>query len=524
MKQLIILLGFFGLVFTASGQNAKEQALNSISSEELKNHLFFLASDYLNGRVATEPEYEIAAQYVATQFAAAGLEPAITANNGSKTFFQGVPFRKTTYNEHLEWVLQVGERQQTGRHNHDFKILFGSNLDLDNLPLVWAGYGISEPDHGWDDLAGLDIAGKVVICMDGTPQKNGRAVLPAEVNAQYTGSRALRNKVFRGLYRNRPAAVIMVDVNGTGEVDLEGMQSRFRTISTSYAGSESRNSSGANFPTVFVAGQDQIRFLLQNERFNPLDEQYKERRYQTAELNNSFFTCKADLISEDVVYSNNVVGMVPGTDPVLKDEYVIVGAHLDHVRPSNGEVCNGADDNASGSSGVIEIAEATALNPGKRTVIFTTWTAEEMGLLGSRFFVESGVFPKDQLKFNINLDMIGRSSPENSETRAHYVVSHQKYLDKLKTWIDGLNAGITDFPLLFENDQDSPGGSDHQSFIGADIPAFFFFSGVHPDLHRPGDDPEKIDYRKAESICRLSYLLVDDLANSAIMPDFLQNP
>jgi len=215
-----------------------------------------------------------------------------------------------------------------------------------------------------------------------------------------------------------------------------------------------------------------------------------------------------------------VIGIVPGTDPDLKNEFIVVGAHLDHVGPRQGQVCNGADDNASGSSGVMEIAEAVAMNPCKRSVVFITYTAEEKGLIGSRFFINSDVLPKENIKFNINLDMIGRSSPKNEKSRAHYVVTNKKYLNELDAFINDLNVGITDFPLLIDNDEDSPGGSDHQSFIAEDIPAFFFFSGVHKDLHQPGDDAEKIDYAKAESISRLGYLIARKLANMEEVPDF----
>ncbi|HCC70647.1 MAG TPA: hypothetical protein DEQ09_05785 [Bacteroidales bacterium] len=242
--------------------------------------------------------------------------------------------------------------------------------------------------------------------------------------------------------------------------------------------------------------------------------------YKPQALDNVYLYSKIDILKEEIILTKNVVGVVEGTDPVLRDEYIVVGAHLDHVKPVKGKVCNGADDNASGSSGVIEIAEALAMNPCKRSVIFITYTAEEMGLYGSRYFVGSNAFPLEQIKFNLNMDMIGRSDPDHEQDRAHYVVTNKKYVDKLEEFISELNDGITDFPLIFDNDEHSPGGSDHQSYISQGIPAFFFFSGLHKDLHQPGDDPEKIDYPKAESICRLGYLITTKLANMETVPTF----
>jgi Zn-dependent M28 family amino/carboxypeptidase len=126
------------------------------------------------------------------------------------------------------------------------------------------------------------------------------------------------------------------------------------------------------------------------------------------------------------------------------------------------------------------------------------------------------------VKFNINMDMIGRTDPKNEATRAHYVVTHKKYVKEMEAFISQINEGITDFPLIYDDDEHSPGGSDHQTFISDNIPAFFFFSGVHKDLHNPGDDAEKIDYPKAQSISRLAYLLAERLANMEVVPDFLE--
>ncbi len=199
-----------------------------------------------------------------------------------------------------------------------------------------------------------------------------------------------------------------------------------------------------------------------------------------------------------------------------------MGAHLDHVAPVDGQVRNGADDNASGSSGLIEVAEAMAMNPGRRPVVFIAFTAEEMGLLGSNYFLNTGTIEKEMIKFNLNLDMIGRSSEENAETRAHYLVTHKKYLNQLSSFVGEINSNTINYPLLYNNDEDSPGASDHETFIDAGIPAFFFFSGVHEDLHKPGDDPDKIDYSKVESLSRLAYLITETLANMNEVPTFLE--
>ena len=145
--------------------------------------------------------------------------------------------------------------------------------------------------------------------------------------------------------------------------------------------------------------------------------------YRPRLIKDTYLDIEAEVVSEEMISTNNVIGMIRGTDPVLKDEYIVVGAHLDHVEPVMGQVCNGADDNASGSSAIIEIAEAFAMNPCRRSIIFIAYTAEEMGLRGSEYFVKSNTVPLNKIKFNLNMDMIGRSDPANEESRAHYVVT-----------------------------------------------------------------------------------------------------
>lgn len=512
---LVLTLLISGSVFS---QNNSKDALNSITASEIKDHLYFLASDYLKGRVATTPEYAIASQYVSAQFAAAGLEPVVEDEDGNMSYFQGVPFAKTTYSDDFKWTISKGESKNELIHNEDFKVLLGSNLNHENLQLAWVGYGILEADNKWDDFKDLDLSGKMMVCISGAPTKKGKPVLPQEIHDKYVGPMGFQSKI-GVLFSQGAAGLIFIDIDGSTGMQFEQMPSQFSTEKYVFKGNES--SGGGSFPSIYIAKKEFLNTVMGDSKNNPLNDLEKIlKNYKPQLLEDTFLNASIEILNEDIITSNNVIGMVRGTDPELQNEYIVVGAHLDHVKPQQGQICNGADDNASGSSGVIEIAEAIAMNPCKRSVLFVTWTAEEMGLIGSRFFVNSDLFPKEQLKFNINLDMIGRSSTENEESRAHYVVTNKKYVDELEAFIDELNDGITDFPLIVDNDTDSPGGSDHQSFISEGIPGFFFFSGLHSDLHRPTDDADKIDYPKAESISKLGFLIAQKLANMEVVPSF----
>jgi Zn-dependent M28 family amino/carboxypeptidase len=310
-----------------------------------------------------------------------------------------------------------------------------------------------------------------------------------------------------------------VDPDGASGLVFDEVPSAFSSEKTSYQGGK-HDGRPSTRPSIFLVKPAFLDLVMSGMKNNPNGAADIMKNYKPQQLDRTYLTSKVEILKEDTLYSNNVIGIVPGTDSLLRDEYIVVGGHLDHVAQQQGKPCNGADDNASGSAGVMEIARAVAMNPCKRTVVFVTWSGEEMGLLGSSYFLESGIIPKDKIKFNLNMDMIGRTGKGNESTRAHYVVTDKKYLKGLTAFIEELNTGITDFPILFDDDEHSPGGSDHMTFIQAGIPAFFFFSGVHADLHNPGDDPEKIDYPKAASICRLGYMITERLGNMAVVPRF----
>ena len=520
-KIFCLLAGFiFSLSGIISAQSSPDDALNSITKAELKDHVYFLASDYMAGRFAPSAEYEIAAQYVASQFASAGVQPFLKDESGELSYFQEVPFIKTTYGTDIKWIIKNAGETREFQHQKDFKILFSRISEDEKLDLVFVGYGIEEPDYGWNDFEGLEVAGKMVIVLNGAPMKKGKPVLPEEIHAKYPET-AYWKKLW-ALSRMGAKGVIMVDESASGQMYWDGFESRALSEKYAYQGPGSERNSRSR-PSMYIVKPEVVDVLFKGQPYSPTSIAEKGlKNYSCFQLEGISIETLFEVIEEKTISSKNIVGFIPGTDPDLINEYITVGAHLDHVAPVDGQVRNGADDNASGSSGVIEVAEAMALNPGRRPLVFIAFTAEEMGLLGSKYFLNTGTLEKEMIKFNLNLDMIGRSSEENAETRAHYLVTHKKYLNELSSFVGEINGNTINYPLLYNNDQDSPGGSDHQTFISAGIPAFFFFSGVHEDLHKPGDDPDLIDYQKAESISRLAYLIVNELSNMDVVPTFLE--
>ena len=524
MKHINIIV-ITGIVLSCSqsifGQEGVSSPIESITEAEMRDHIFFLASDYMGGRIGPSAEYEIAAQYVATQFAAAGLETLSSDQENMDGFFQRVPFAKETFGKDIKWILNSKTGKKEFIHNEDYKILEGKILTKDPLDVVFAGYGISEPDHGWNDFEKIDIQGKMVIILAGAPLKNGKAILPDSIHEQYNSMMGLQKKLFPVLEKKPASILLVLDKQMSAMIPFAMFPSNFSEVIYRYQRPEN-GPQGFSIPLIYLAKDEVVRSIFAGQKYDPVNiEEDGIKKYKCYQLEGVSIENEYSLLESEEVYLKNVVGMVKGTDPDLADQYITVGAHLDHVAFGNGQVANGADDNASGSAGVMEIAEAVAMDPPRRSVVFIAYAAEEMGLNGSHYFVNAGPVPMNDIKFNVNLDMIGRTTAENMDTRSHYVVADKKYMSKLEPFISEINDETIQYPLIFDNSFDL-GSSDHASYHDVGIPSFFFFSGDHEDLHTPGDDAEKIEYDKAVKLSRLAYLITMKLANMDEVPAFVE--
>jgi Zn-dependent M28 family amino/carboxypeptidase len=217
----------------------------------------------------------------------------------------------------------------------------------------------------------------------------------------------------------------------------------------------------------------------------------------------------------------NTVGILPGTDPALRDEYIVISAHMDHVgvNPASklDSIWNGADDDASGTAGVLALAEALAADPPRRSVIFLTVSGEEKGLYGSRWFVENSPVPVTQLVANLNLDMIGRNWMDSIVVIG---MQHSTLGATVKNAARSNPAvGLTVSDDLWPQESFFT-RSDHYNFARRGVPALFFFNGTHEDYHRPGDSPDKIDAEKAARVVQLVYHTTVAVANAPRRPEW----
>jgi Zn-dependent M28 family amino/carboxypeptidase len=215
--------------------------------------------------------------------------------------------------------------------------------------------------------------------------------------------------------------------------------------------------------------------------------------------------------TEETIPTWNVVGLVEGADPALRNQYVAVTAHLDGTAPrTDGEINNSADDNASGCAGLIEICKAVVADPPRRSVLFVLFSGEEAACIGSRHFVSDCPVPIDKIVANVNMDMIGRTDEASMADRSHYAIDSDKVTPEFTKLIKDVNERTLGWPLKYTS---VTGTSDNLMFHAVNIAAVSFYSGHHGDANKPTDDPEKLDYEKAEKIAQLVYEVVMELGN-----------
>ncbi len=486
-----------------STMEAGTSPADSITAAKIRDRVYFLASNALEGRYPGSQGFRIAAEYAASQFKAAGLLP-IVGPEGQRSYFQPVPLAKRTLQEAAVVTLKKSGGEKTFAAGN-LKLYASQGLigEGKQLPIVFAGFGISEPGAGWDDLKGLDIAGKVVLFMMGAPTKDGEPVLPADVNKIYIPL----NSILRKYVALREAGFTLVLSN---EELMEAFES-FPSIpeDPQFVLDDENQGSYRMAPLGFLSAN--LSRAIFADQGLPDPAAVSEGRFPPGEIKNVTMAIRVPFRDEKV-QTWNILGLVEGTDPLLRDQVVVVSAHLDHLPPTkDGQIHPGANDNASGAAALLEIAGAVASHPPRRSVLFLLSSAEEGGSMGSRHFLARGPVPKERIVADINMDMIGRTEEGLQADRAQYAIDSGRITPVLTSIIEDVNSRTVAWPLKFEHPMNI-GDSDHRFFEALSIPAVNFYTGRIPDTHKPTDTPEKLDYEKAAHIARLVYELTMELA------------
>lgn len=495
----------------------------TITAERIRPHVFALADDSMAGR-DTGSEGEVkAALYLARHHANLGLIPVAD----DSTYFQGFELLANR-TDGYEFTFTSPYRSVTlrvDRENADPVLVSAGAPGHHDGDIVFAGLGITDSDLGIDHLAGIDIRGKYVL-------------IYGDIPASVTGWTPQRR--FRDLILNRGAKGIIAISMMDADEFLETLELMRRGL---------QEPEGMRLAYMPQGGRMFFQYYgitphMASELLGMANEQAVRQRYADLGVNpRSFMPRVLDTrlgvygrTGDAIVKSRNVAALLPGSDPDLAHEAVVLVAHYDHVGigapdPTGDRIHNGADDNASGTTALLAIADALveAKKAGagpRRSVLFLHVSGEEKGLLGSRYYSDHPILPIGNTVANINLDMVGRIEEARyatGDTNYVYLIGASlmsSKLDSLTTVANRKTANLFLDPKL--NDLNDPQQiyrrSDHWNFGRLGVPFVFFFSGLHDDYHRPSDSPDKIAYEVMADRIRVAYGLTIELANSDTRP------
>ena len=507
---------------------------NTIQENALRADLTFVASDALQGRLSLQTGDEVAIQWIASEFAKANLKPAF---NGS--YLQPVPLIEYRNNREQSFVSLT----RAGNDNRwQFPQAFGAfSRDVDiTADAVFAGFGITAPELGYDDYQGIDARRKIVIIFDHEPQETDpQSIFNGTGNTRYATGRV---KALNAQAHGAVAVVIVAEPNRKHPSNQE----RVARIGGSAVRKEPLPSQALaddllQTPVAIVSDAVAAE-MLATAGSTPAELQTaidRDLKPQSRPLPDTRITLHYRNLFSHTGTTYNVGALLEGSDPSLAGDTIIISGHHDHDGKSGDEVWHGADDNGSGTVGVVCLARAFAANPArpKRSILFVVFAAEERGLLGSFYLAAHPVRPLATTRAMINFDMIGRNEEQSDQTKGLIEIPSDTtnrlnligatYSPDYKKVVERQNhlVGLTlDDRFDHEAALNIFFRSDQFPFVLKNVPAFWWFTGFHPDYHHTTDTADKINYIKMAKILRLAYLTAWQFGDTARPPTFIQNP
>jgi Zn-dependent M28 family amino/carboxypeptidase len=555
--------------------------LAAITPQETLAMLTFVSSDLLEGRDTASRGFDVAAEYAASLLKMWGVKPAgdmpmmggFRMGRGQapqqpreRTYFQEFTMKETSDTQ-TDIAIEVNRsglvKSRTFHGGLDFGGGFGGmgggTEGTVTAPVVFVGYGISEPSVGFDELKGLNLKGKIVLVLSDAPGRD-------DPKSPLQKTKELKDKYFPAapqgdmmarMMRGGPqrfnklakidelgaAAIVQVSSTGTDAAIFNALsmvrqpsderpiinQPRRRLSLAGVPGGMGGGRGGASATTIT---REMADFLLEatGQTIDGLKAKI-ESAYKPVSMDLSGVKMTiATTAKTALVRGKNVLGIIEGSDPKLKDEYFVVGAHYDHLGRWEDYIYNGADDNGSGSIGVLNIAKAIAASPikPKRSIVFALWTGEEKGLLGSRYYAQNPVFPIEKTVGYLNYDMISR--PYDAETlartmRQYSVPGAEEIVKKVRApWFVSVNltedtafADIAremnkyvglDLAFRFNPLGVGSGGSDHASFAAVKVPFVYYMAAMTSDYHQTSDSVEKVSGELIAKISQHGFLTI----------------
>jgi len=476
--RILLLFTLFGCKSLLFSQNVA-----SPSKSDFSGTLSFLASDWMEGRGATQKGGFMASEYIASMMGLYQLAPY-----NATDYFQNFKIQEHNVSKAI-LEIKKGKETISLSPKTDFKVTPIAESVQNETQIVFAGYGLSATNEGYDDYKNQNIKNKIVVVLKGFPShqdtlsvtyKKFKKLFPEESNLDEIKLQTAINK--------GAVALIIIDNKETYKKDKD--DSAFHSL---------ENSEIKTIPIFKISKSAAEKLFLGSKISLENFEKKATQKLQSASilLKNTTVNFSIELKTESYPV-RNILGMIPGKDTT---KTVIIGAHYDHLGIIKDSIYNGADDNASGTSGMLALAKKWSesnVQP-KYNLLFASWTAEEMGLLGSEYFVQNFDFSKQKILFAINMDMISRSAPEDKTARILSIGTEKKD-ENLRKMASEINVKLqSPFSLdLWETNGHS--GSDYASFTSKRIPVMTFFSGFHDDYHTPNDKVSKTDSDKIKDV------------------------
>lgn len=483
------------------------QYAQTITADELKEHLQILAADEMEGRETGTPGQKKAAAYIAGYFAGLGL-PAIV---GDTSYYQTYPIAESEWREPY---VEIGGRRFTFLKDFFSFFRLADPIDTTFSQITFAGYGISSEKY--DDYRGLKVKDQALMVLAGEPVSPDGTyyVTNTDAPSRFTQNLLASLGTKRTIAGIEDAALVMVV-----DDDFEEHLNRYALIAKRPA-LELKSEITPN-PSLLIISPEMAEALRGKHSLEKIKQKI-DKKGKSVSFSQEV-TLKVNL-RQDIqrVTSENVLGFVEGSD--RKDEIVVVTAHYDHIGRRGEVINNGADDDGSGTVAVLEIAEAFVEakrqgNGPRRSMLFMTVSGEEKGLFGSEYYTDHPVFPLENTVADLNIDMVGRvDMPHASDSDYVYIIGSDRLSTELHQINERANETFTGLELDYRfNAEDDPNRfyyrSDHYNFAKNNIPVIFYFNGTHPDYHRPSDTIEKIQFDLLRKRAQLVFYTAWQLAN-----------
>jgi hypothetical protein len=546
MKKPLLIILVMSLVsgqFINAQVSPKDKGLQAITMDAIKGQLEFLSSDWTEGRGTGEKGFYLAADYVASMFKVFGAVPAGDPSMGggnrgggnrsglrtppSKSYFQNFTLIESQPGGTSSLTIKKGGRDFTFDENVDFSVSRAALSGKVDAPLIFVGYGYVDKANGIDEFAGVDVKGKIVVRLSGFPGSNDNTspMYKKLIGDNQRASFEMSRKKSEALATLGVAGVIDITLN----MDIAKRWGVYRfdnymapaevSPRTNWTGMRLDGKEISTSPVTLTVTERVVNLLLKDSGID-VAKYEKDAAAGVIKFKPVIMPGLSASVSTNIksrrVNVRNVVAMIEGENP---NEFVVLGAHLDHMGMDNGKIWNGADDNASGTVAVMSIAKAFAASgvKPKRTVVFCAWTGEEKGLLGSEYFTLYPVLGKiADYKFYMNFDMIARdvaSDTAKNMAGITYTKAYPKLEEITKTSVDQYKINLN---LKIVNAEAPTGGSDYTAFSDNKIPVIAWMAAMHPDYHQPTDEVTLVNWNKMLNIIKLGYLQMWEAANGEI--------